>query len=170
MTGQEGGGKLKKLNYTPGPWKWRHAQLNENIAKRLKKSRSKITKTDGALLLHLAGIAYGGYEPDSEYLQNTCDWANWRCVFRLPWHAIKGSSFFGGPCEDDMRLIQCSPEMYEALEPVEKALELMPDSQFASLFDESLNPQSHCDITLTVAEARAIVQVLKRARTEEVNS
>lgn len=156
---------MKKLNYTPGPWKWRQAQINENKAKTLKKPSYRLSKRDGSLLLCLSGVRYAPpVSPDSA--EEHSDWSFWRCVFRLPWSAIKGNSFGGGPTEEDCRLIQCAPDMYEALIPVHEALTVMDEGEYFSLFDESLNPESHCEVTLTVAEARAVVLALRRVHEE----
>lgn len=103
----------RRACYTPGPWKWRHAQLNENLAKALRKPRGKLTKKDGAVFLNLSGRRHDGMVENDGHLVNTCDFSNWHTVFRLRWDQVVGSTFYGGPSESDMALIQVCPEMYE---------------------------------------------------------
>lgn len=66
--------------------------------------------------------------------------------------------------DEPTHLVIAASDLYEALRSVESAAESVPDGSFYGVWDESLNPDAHYEITLTIGEVRAMINALAKAR------
>ena len=64
-------------------------------------------------------------------------------------------------------LISAAPDCFDALAPIETEIENRKDGD---IFHSSWNPDAHVELTLTIAECRAVVLALKKARGECTNA
>lgn len=125
--------ELKRLEQaaTKGPWEWMDAKLNDRLAKKLGKPRSKLSKRDGLLVYALKGPLNG----DPAYEDRADRW-DYPTVMELAWDQIKGDTIINcAPSSESRELIaalrNAAPALIAAAEECERLRGLLRECEDA---------------------------------------